>query len=172
MKSFLSLPSALKRISANRCLPKPVRLIDFRKFFGMILSVSMLIAGSGAATPVSWVNLSTASLLYVTLLHQVAHIGEVPGDRGGGGHRRAHQMGAPAVALAALEIAVRRRGAALARLEPVGVHGEAHRTTRLAPLEAGLQEHLVEALLLGLLLDQARTGHDQGVDVARDLAAL
>ncbi len=39
-------------------LAEPVRLIVLRKFFGMILSVSILIAGSGAATPVSWVNLS------------------------------------------------------------------------------------------------------------------
>ena len=44
----------------------------------------------------------------------------------------------PPGALPALEVAIRGRGAALARLEPVGVHAEAHRAARLAPLEAGV----------------------------------
>src|SRR5262245_22554061 len=39
------------------------------------------------------------------------HVDEMPGDRGGGRHRRRDQMGAALVALAALEIAVRGRGA-------------------------------------------------------------
>src|SRR3954471_5205248 len=65
-------------------------------------------------------------------------------------------MGAPAATLAALEVAVRGRGAALARLEPVGVHGQAHRAALDAPFEAGLEEDLVETLLLGLGLHQAR----------------
>ena len=49
-------------------------------------------------------------------------------------------------------------------LEPVGVHGEAHRAARLAPLEAGGDEDLVEALGLGLLLHQAGARHDHGAD--------
>ena len=72
----------------------------------------------------------------------------------------------------AFEIAVRGRGAALARLELVGVHREAHRAARLAPFEAGLDEDLVEPFLLGLVLHQARARHDQRVDAGRDLAAL
>src|SRR5436853_467462 len=51
----------------------------------------------------------------------------MPGHRRRGGHRGAHQMRSAALALAALEVAVRGRGAALAGLELVGVHGEAHR---------------------------------------------
>ncbi len=39
----------------------------------------------------------------------------------------------------------------------VGVHGQAHRAARLAPVEAGLEEDAVEALVLGLLLHQARS---------------
>src|SRR3712207_7027741 len=42
---------------------------------------------------------------------------EVALDGGGGGHLGRDQVGAPAAALAALEVAVRGRGAALARLE-------------------------------------------------------
>ena len=45
----------------------------------------------------------------------IADVDEVALDRGRCGHLRAHEVGAPALALAALEVAVRRRGAALAR---------------------------------------------------------
>jgi hypothetical protein len=76
-------------------------------------------------------------------------------------------------ALAALEIAVRGRGAALARLELVGIHRQAHRAARLAPLEAGLAEDLVQPLGLGLRLDQARAGHHQRLlDAVADLRPL
>src|SRR5690348_14574687 len=81
-------------------------------------------------------------------------------------------MRAAAAALPALEIAVGRRGAALARLELVGVHREAHRATRLAPFEAGFDEDLVETFFLGLLLDESRARHDECVDAGRDLAAF
>ena len=47
------------------------------------------------------------------------------------------QVRPPARALAALEVAVRGRGAALARLEDVRVHAQAHRAAGAAPLEAG-----------------------------------
>src|SRR5262249_21749420 len=61
----------------------------------------------------------------------LAYVDEMTGDRGRGGHRRRHQVGAALVALATLEIAVRGRGAALARREFVWVHGEAHGTAGL-----------------------------------------
>src|SRR5690606_13242816 len=71
----------------------------------------------------------------------------------------AHQVSTPALPLPTLEIAVRGRCAALTRLEAVCVHGEAHRTTRLTPFKARIQEDLVEALFFGLLLDQTGTRH-------------
>src|SRR5688500_12260997 len=93
-------------------------------------------------------------------------------DGGGRGHRRAHQVRAPARALAALEVAVRGGGAALALLEAVGVHAEAHRAARLAPFEAGVAEDAVEPFALGLLLDQPGTGNHQGkLDVGSNAAA-
>ena len=63
--------------------------------------------------------------------------GEVAGDRGGGGDGGGDEVRAAAAALAALEVAVRRRRAPFARRELVGVHGEAHRAARIAPVEAG-----------------------------------
>src|SRR4051795_5485560 len=102
----------------------------------------------------------------------VADVDEVAFDGGCGGHLRADEVGAPAAALAPLEVAVRGRGAALARLEDVGVHAQAHRAARAAPVEAGGGEDLVEALGLGLLLHLHRAGHDHRVDVAADLLAL
>jgi aromatic-L-amino-acid decarboxylase len=79
-------------------------------------------------------------------------------------HGGRHEMRAALEALAALEVAVRGRGAALARLQLVGVHGKAHRAARLAPVEAGGLEDLVEAFGLGLLLHEAGARHDHGID--------
>src|SRR4051812_24575496 len=70
-----------------------------------------------------------------------------------GGHLRADQVGAAAGALASLEVAVRGRGAAFARLQDVRVHPEAGGATRLPPLETRRLEDLVEALLLSLGFD-------------------
>ena len=76
-------------------------------------------------------------------------------------------MRAAAGALAAFEVAVRRRRAALARLEPVVVHREAHRAARLAPLEAGVAEDAVEPLGFGLRLHEPGARHDhRELDVA------
>ena len=97
----------------------------------------------------------------------------LPLDRGSGGHPRADQVRPPALALPALEVPVRGRGAALALDQDVGVHAEAHRAAGGAPLEAGRAEDLVEALLLGL---RWRTCSEPGTTIARtalgDLAAV
>src|SRR6266705_7027036 len=89
----------------------------------------------------------------LTLL-PLPNINEMPGDRGCRRHRGRHQVRAALVALAAFEVAVRGRGAALARRELVGIHRETHGAAGLAPLEAGLQKNLVEPLGLRLLLHQ------------------
>src|SRR3954462_9042724 len=81
-------------------------------------------------------------------------------------------MRAPAAALAALEVAVRGRRAALARGEDVRVHAEAHRAAGGAPVKAGGAEDLVEALLLRLRAHLLGAGDDHRVDRARHLAAL
>src|SRR5213594_2895387 len=98
---------------------------------------------------------SPAGSLFGRDLAEIADVGEMAADRGRRGHGRAHQMGAPAAALAAFEIAVRGRGTTLAGLELVGVHRQAHGTAGLAPFETSLEEDPVEAFLLGLVLHQA-----------------
>ena len=60
-------------------------------------------------------------------------------------------MRARARPLPADEIAVGGGGAAFARRHLVRVHRQAHRTARLAPLEAGIGEDAIEAFRLGLL---------------------
>src|SRR5215203_5613525 len=101
-----------------------------------------------------------------------ADIHKPPGDRRRRRHRRRDEVGAALEALAALEVAVRGRGAALLRGEAVGVHGEAHRAAGLAPVEARGDEDAVEPLGLGLHLDEARARYDHGADRGRDLPAL
>ena len=61
-------------------------------------------------------------------------------------------MRAAAGSLAALEVAIRRRRAALAGCQAIGVHAKAHRATRLAPFEARVLEDAVEPFSLGLRL--------------------
>src|SRR3954471_19014925 len=79
-------------------------------------------------------------------------------------------MRAPAAALAALEVAVGGRSAALARGEDVRVHAQAHRAARGAPVEAGAAEDLVEALALGLRADLLGAGNDHRAHTRGDLA--
>src|SRR4029077_10988219 len=102
----------------------------------------------------------------------LAYVDEMAGDGCCCCHHGRHEMGAALVALAALEIAVRGRGAAFAGAELVGIHRQAHRAPRLAPVEARGREDLVEPLGLGLLLHQARAPHDHRVDAGVDLFAL
>src|SRR6185503_1233112 len=142
------------RHSANRPWAKPVRLIDDRYCFGMIWSVSTLARSSGTTSPFRTVNFSIVST-------PPADIDEVPGDRRRGRHRGTDEVGASAGALAALEVSVRGRSAALAGVEPIRVHAQAHRAPRLAPLEAGFAEDPVEPFALGLLLHHPRSRHDQ-----------
>ncbi|EMA01347.1 Flp pilus assembly protein TadG [Haloferax denitrificans ATCC 35960] len=52
------------------------------------------------------------------------------------------------------------------------VHAETHRTARLAPLEAGVLEYLVEALRLRGGLDALTAGDDHRADAVGDLSAL
>ena len=75
-------------------------------------------------------------------------------------------------ALAALEVAVAGAGGALAGLELVGIHRQAHAATRLPPLGAGLGEDPVQPLGLGLVPHLLAAGNDQCPDAVGDLATL
>src|SRR5215831_7769651 len=137
MKSGRSDPSALKRTSWNRKREYSGTLRSLRrKRAGMTRSVSTLGRSIGSPTAVSFVNGSTSG-------SERPHVGEPGGDRGGRGHRRRHQMSARALALAPLEVAIRRRRHALAGGRRLAVHPDAHRAAGFAPLEAGLAEDAV-----------------------------
>ncbi len=142
----------------NRPAPNPVRSTRLSQSDGMIWSVSTSERSRGTARPVT-----TRDGLPLRAPGVASPGGgEVAGDGGGGRHGGGHEVGAPAPALASLEVPVRGRRAALAHGELVGVHGQAHRAARLAPLEAGGDEDLVEPLGLGLGLHAVRPGHDEG----------
>ena len=83
------------------------------------------------------------------------------GDGGCGRGRGTREYRSRADALAALEIAIARADAELARAGDVAVHAEAHRAARLAPFGAGGRQDLVEATRLGLGLDLLGPGHDE-----------
>lgn len=51
--------------------------------------------------------------------------------------------------------------------ELIGVHCQAHGASRLAPVEAGLDENLIQALSLSLLLDDAGARHHLGEESER-----
>src|SRR5438876_11701329 len=67
-----------------------------------------------------WVRVSALYMLLQSA--QLADVGQVAGDGGGGGHRRTHEVGLGVLALAAFEIAVRGRGDPLTVHRLVGVH--------------------------------------------------
>src|SRR5262249_42012854 len=71
-------------------------------------------------------------------------------------------MRTAASALPAFEIPIRGRRTALAGLQPVRVHAQAHRAAGLAPLEARIAEHPIEAFLLRLRLHEAGAGNHHG----------
>src|SRR5690606_13313677 len=75
-------------------------------------------------------------------------------------------------ALTAFEVAVRRGSATLAGTQTVVVHGQAHGAARLAPVETGLDEDLVQTLGLGLSLHDTRARNDHRIDALVDLASL
>src|SRR5664279_87695 len=106
----------------------------------MIWSVSTLLRRNGTAVPVCTVNSSICGLL------QLGGAGKVSGDRRRGRDEWRHQMGATALALSSLEIAIGGRRTAFARGELVGVHAEAHRTAGLAPLRACRDKDRVQSL--------------------------
>src|SRR5579864_4177748 len=99
----------------------------------MIASVSTFSRSIRATRPVCRVK---ACMRRSRSSDVLARVDEVAVQRGGRGHRRAHQVRTAAGALPAFEVAVAGGGAALARFEAVGVHRQAHRAARLAPLEA------------------------------------
>src|SRR5688572_15177508 len=130
----------------------------------MIWSVSTADRFSGAAMPVCVVNASMSGLRTLCggcdSRGKIARAGETAHDGGRCGDQGRHEVSAPALALTALEVAVARRGAALARRELVGVHAEAHRAAGEAPFGAELLEDLVQALGLRLEADARGSGHD------------
>src|SRR5262245_55761157 len=88
------------------------------------------------------------------------NIHEMAGDRGRRRHRGRNKMRAAPKTLAALEIAVRGRGAALAGREAVRVHGKAHGAAWLTPLKTRGKKDRIKPLGFGLLFDKPRARHD------------
>src|SRR5207342_3064042 len=89
-------------------------------------------------------------LLRLAPREQRPHVGETPDHGGGRDHSRRHQVGAGAATLAAAEVAVGGRSAALARRHHVAINADAHGATRLHPFEPGRAEYAVEAFLFRL----------------------
>mmetsp|Transcript_63643 Transcript_63643/g.164250 ORF Transcript_63643/g.164250 Transcript_63643/m.164250 type:complete len:413 (+) Transcript_63643:202-1440(+) len=104
---------------------------------------------------------------------QFSHVAEPPGDSSGCCHGGADQVRPALKALPTLEVPVGGRGAALLGRELIGVHAQAHGAACLTPLEPCLDEDLVQAFRLCLLLHQAGTGDNVGQrDVVSYLPAL
>src|SRR5665213_2013446 len=131
----------------------------------MIASVSMLSRTSGMTMLDSAVSGSIA------LAHHRG-IGDAAGERRRSRGQRACEVRARARALAALEVAVRRRYAARARRHRIVVDRDAHRTSRFAPFEARVGENTIDSFALGIPAHGGRTGDDHRAHAARDLAPV
>src|SRR5687767_6751445 len=100
----------------------------------MIWSVSTLLRRNGSAVPV-WV-----SNLSIRVSLKIGRSTEVSGDRRSRRHRRRDQVGPPTLALAPLEIAVRRRRRPLAGRKLIRVHAQTHGAAGSPPFGSGLLE--------------------------------
>ncbi|TVQ59104.1 MAG: IS1 family transposase [Spirulina sp. DLM2.Bin59] len=79
-----------------------------------------------------------------TMLKQIPHIAHHSMNGSSGHHRGTHEQRATlGRALAAFEIAVRRRSTDLIPLELVRVHGQTHRTARFPPFKPGGLENRI-----------------------------
>src|ERR687891_2870994 len=129
--SRLSTNAGSLRQAANSPSSKPFRVTRLRYSAGMIWSVSTLLRRRGTPTPVWTVNFSIAS--DPRALGQVGRRRQPSGDGGGRRDERRDQMRTATSTLASLEVAVRRRRAALTAAQLIGVHPQAHRTARRPP---------------------------------------
>src|SRR6266540_7554466 len=94
--------------------------------------------------------LLSAFICVPVLLLPIPDVHEAALDGGGRRHLWADQVRPAALALTTFEVPVGSRRAALAGLEDVRVHAQAHRAARLAPVKTRRLEDLVQALVLGL----------------------
>src|SRR3954451_16146677 len=113
----------------------------------MIWSVSTAVRRSGTATPVCVVN---GSMSHLRRGQDIRWRAQGAADRGRRGDDGRDEGGAAALALPALEVAVRGRGAPLPRRQLVRVHPETHGAAGEAPLRPEVGEDLVEPLGLGV----------------------
>src|ERR1051326_8811703 len=91
----------------------------------------------------------------------VAHVHKTSCYVGCGGHGGAHQVRPSACALPAFKIAVAGGSTTLARLQPVGIHAQAHGAAGFAPLKSCFSKDAVQSFLLRrpLHLLRARNNH-------------
>ncbi len=68
-------------------------------------------------------------------------------------------MRSPAASLPTFKIPVAGGGAALARLQNIRIHSQAHRASRFAPFESRIQKNLMQAFLLRRALHRLRSRH-------------
>src|SRR5579875_500535 len=127
----------------------------------MIWSVSMFGPITAAGTARRRRNGSTSCLR-----EEPPDVGQAAGHRGRSRHGGAHQVRPRPAALASDEIPVGGRGAALARLDEIAVHGDAHRAARLPPFQARILEDAIEPLAFRLALHQPGARHDDCWDDA------
>src|SRR5450432_1919196 len=128
----------------------------------MIWSMSMLAAGMTTVREVRDVNGSMVG--WASRSEQFARVGDPAGERTGGRGDRACEQRAGTGALAPLEVAVAGADGVLPAPHQVAVHPEAHGAAGFAPLRAGIEEHPVKALGLGLALDVLGAGDHQHGD--------
>ena len=58
------------------------------------------------------------------------------------------------------------------RRQDVGIHAQAHRATRLAPLRSGFLENAIQSFVLGRLLHGLGARNDQNADIGMHLVAV
>src|SRR5215212_275752 len=154
---------SLSRHAEKHPIPNPVRSTRFSHDAGMIWSVSTSLRSKGAAVP-------RMTLIGSIALPQFSRRRERSRNRRSCGHRGRDEMRSSTWSLPALKIPIRRRGAALAGSQLVGVHAQAHRAAGGTPFEPGILEDEIEPFGLRLGTHAHRTGDDHGPHARLNLA--
>src|ERR1039457_3670614 len=101
---------------------------------------------------------------------ELAHVRDVPGNRGGNGPSRARPMSACARPLPPNEVAVGSGDGSFARRDDVAIGAEAHGTAGLAPFEARVEKFTMQALAFRRAPHRFRSGNNPGANARRYLA--
>ena len=102
----------------------------------------------------------------------MTHVDDVSRHGGSGSHRWAHQVGAASSSLPPFQITVAGGGAALAGVQAIGIHAQAHGASGLTPLKTRFGENPVQTLAFSRMFDLLRSRYHHALYVGAAISLV